>query len=160
MEVESPTGLLSLTYRAPEASEGRGFNATYRIADYCLPWEGLCKGSDGGCYTLKQRCDGHWDCAETGLDEDGCGDCPAGYFLCGTPALQRVGHFVGRPACYSIKERCNYQLNCADGSDERECKVCQPGTFHCDSDRCVYNCLSLALQPVRLNLVYEERLST
>lgn len=137
VEVESPTGLLSLTYRAQEPFEGRGFNATYRIADYCLPWEGLCKGSEGGCYTQKQRCDGHWDCAETGLDEDGCGGCPAGYFPCGTLALQRVGH-LGRPACYSIKERCNYQLNCADGSDERECKVCQPGTFHCDSDRCVF----------------------
>ncbi|KAM9500044.1 low-density lipoprotein receptor-related protein 10 isoform 1-T2 [Clarias gariepinus] len=136
VEVESPTGLLSVTYRVQEASDGRGFNATYRIADYCLPWEGLCKGSDGGCYTSKQRCDGHWDCAETGLDEDGCGGCPAGYFPCGTLALQRTAH--SRPACYSIKERCNYQLNCADGSDERECKVCQPGTFHCDSDRCVF----------------------
>ncbi|KAF5891159.1 low-density lipoprotein receptor-related protein 10, partial [Clarias magur] len=136
VEVESPTGLLSLTYRVQEASDGRGFNATYRIADYCLPGEGLCKGSDGGCYMSKQHCDGHWDCAETGLDEDGCGGCPAGYFPCGTLALQRTPH--SRPACYSIKERCNYQLNCADGSDERECKVCQPGTFHCDSDRCVF----------------------
>ncbi|KAF7706573.1 low-density lipoprotein receptor-related protein 10, partial [Silurus meridionalis] len=136
VEVESPTGLLSLTYRAQEASEGRGFNATYRIADYCLPWEGLCKGSEGGCYTPKQHCDGHWDCAETGLDEDGCGGCPAGYFPCGT--LQKMGHLVGRPSCYSFKDRCNYQLNCADGSDERECKVCQPGTFHCDSERCVF----------------------
>ncbi|KAG7330408.1 hypothetical protein KOW79_006630 [Hemibagrus wyckioides] len=138
VNVESPTGLLSVIYRVQEASDGRGFNATYRIADYCLPWEGLCKGSEGGCYTPKQRCDGHWDCTETGLDEDGCGGCSAGYFPCGTLALQRVGHLVGRPACYSIKERCNYQLNCADGSDERECKVCQPGTFHCDSDRCVF----------------------
>ncbi|TSN12237.1 Low-density lipoprotein receptor-related protein 10 [Bagarius yarrelli] len=138
VEVASPTGLLSVIYRVAEASEGRGFNATYRIADYCLPWEGLCKGSVGGCYTPKQRCDGHWDCVETGLDEDGCGGCSAGYFPCGTLALQRAGHLVARPACYSIKERCNYQLNCADGSDERECKVCQPGTFHCDSDRCVF----------------------
>lgn len=137
VDVESDTGLLSLTYRAPEASVGRGFNATYRIADYCLPWEGLCKGSEGGCYTPKQRCDGHWDCEETGLDEDGCGGCPAGYFPCGTPTLQRAVHIVGRPACYSSKERCNYQLNCADGSDEKDCKVCRPGTFHCDSDRYV-----------------------
>ncbi|XP_060730853.1 low-density lipoprotein receptor-related protein 10 [Tachysurus vachellii] len=137
VEVESPTGLLSVIYHVQEASEGRGFNATYRIADYCLPWEGLCKGSEGGCYTPKQRCDGHWDCAETGLDEDGCGGCSAGYFPCGTLPQSRAGH-LSRPTCYSIKERCNYQLNCADGSDERECKVCQPGTFHCDSDRCVF----------------------
>ncbi|XP_072543597.1 low-density lipoprotein receptor-related protein 10 [Salminus brasiliensis] len=136
VEVESQTGLLSLTYHTPAGSEGRGFNATYRIADYCLPWEGLCKGSEGGCYTQKQRCDGHWDCAETGLDEEGCGGCPAGHFSCG--AVQRTGHVIGRPFCYSLTDRCNYQLNCADGSDERECTVCQPGTFHCDSDRCVF----------------------
>ena len=46
-------------------------------------------------------------------------------------------HFAGRPVCYPVTERCNYQLYCADGSDERDCTVCQPGTFHCDSDRSV-----------------------
>ncbi|KAL6490884.1 hypothetical protein MHYP_G00012290 [Metynnis hypsauchen] len=136
VEVESKTGLLSVTYHAQAGSDGRGFNATYRIADYCLPWEGLCKGSEGGCYTQKQRCDGHWDCPETGRDEEGCGGCPAGHFPCGP--VQRAGHVIGRPLCYIATERCNYQLSCADGSDERECTVCQPGTFHCDSDRCVF----------------------
>ncbi|XP_026867323.2 low-density lipoprotein receptor-related protein 10 [Electrophorus electricus] len=138
VEVESQTGLLSLTYNMQARSEGQGFNATYRIADYCLPWEGPCKGSEGGCFTQKQRCDGHWDCAETGVDEVGCGGCPAGHFPCGPLAMQRVSHLTSRPVCFSIHERCNYQLNCADGSDERECTICQPGTFHCDSDRCVF----------------------
>lgn len=46
--------------------------------------------------------------------------------------------FSGRPVCYPVTERCNYQLYCADGSDERDCTVCQPGTFHCDSDRSVF----------------------
>lgn len=136
VEVESQTGLLSVIYHTRAGSKGWGFNATYRIADYCLPWEGLCKGSEGGCYTQKQRCDGHWDCAETGLDEEGCGGCPAGHFPCLSD--KRTSHVIGRPFCYSLNERCNYQLNCADGSDERECTVCQPGTFHCDSDRCVF----------------------
>ncbi|XP_052006580.1 low-density lipoprotein receptor-related protein 10-like [Xyrauchen texanus] len=138
VEVESHTGLLTLIYHTITASDGQGFNATYRITDYCLPWEGLCGGSDGGCYTLKQRCDGHWDCPETGLDEEGCGGCPAGHFLCGIGGMQKAGHQQGKPNCFSIHERCNYQLNCADGSDERECTFCQPGTFHCDSDRCVF----------------------
>ncbi|XP_030636121.1 low-density lipoprotein receptor-related protein 10 [Chanos chanos] len=138
VEVESRTGLLSLIYRTLPSSDGWGFNATYRISDYCLPWEGLCKGSGGGCFTPKQRCDGHWDCPETGLDEEGCGGCPPGHYPCGGIAAQRAGHFVGRPVCFSAKERCNYQLNCADGSDERDCTICQPGTFHCDSDRCVF----------------------
>ncbi|XP_076849580.1 low-density lipoprotein receptor-related protein 10-like [Brachyhypopomus gauderio] len=137
VQVESRTGLLSLTYNMQAGSEGRGFNATYRIADYCLPWEGPCKGSEGGCFTQLQRCDGHWDCAETGLDEVGCGGCPAGQFPCGPLVVQRAG-VMSRPVCFSIQDRCNYQLNCADGSDERDCTVCQPGTFHCDSDRCVF----------------------
>nr|XP_055055534.1 low-density lipoprotein receptor-related protein 10 [Misgurnus anguillicaudatus]XP_055055543.1 low-density lipoprotein receptor-related protein 10 [Misgurnus anguillicaudatus]XP_055055551.1 low-density lipoprotein receptor-related protein 10 [Misgurnus anguillicaudatus]XP_055055560.1 low-density lipoprotein receptor-related protein 10 [Misgurnus anguillicaudatus] len=138
VEVESHTGLLSLIYRTPSASKGWGFNATYRIKDYCFPWEGLCGGSMGGCYTQKQRCDGHWDCPETGLDEEACGGCPAGHFLCGAGNLQKAGHQMIRSVCFSINERCNYQLNCADGSDERECTICQHGTFHCDSDRCVF----------------------
>lgn len=138
VEVESHTGLLSLIYRTPSASKGWGFNATYRIKDYCFPWEGLCGGSLGGCYTQKQRCDGHWDCPETGLDEEACGGCPAGHFLCGAGNLQKTGHQMIRSVCFSINERCNYQLNCADGSDERECTICQHGTFHCDSDRCVF----------------------
>lgn len=137
VEVESHTGFLSLIYHTQPASEGRGFNATYRITDYCFPWEGLCGGSMGGCYTQKQRCDGHWDCPETGLDEEGCGGCPAGHFLCGVGGMQKAGHPLSRPVCFSIHERCNYQLNCADGSDEKECTICQHGTFHCDSDRFV-----------------------
>ncbi|RXN21539.1 leishmanolysin-like peptidase isoform X1 [Labeo rohita] len=130
VEVESHTGFLSLIYHMEPSVEGRGFNATYRIKDYCLPWEELCGGSMGGCYSAKQRCDGHWDCPETGLDEEGCWGCPAGHFLCGMGGI----HQTGRPVCFSIHERCNYQLNCADGTDERECTICQPGTFHCDSD--------------------------
>ncbi|XP_016410724.1 low-density lipoprotein receptor-related protein 10 [Sinocyclocheilus rhinocerous] len=129
VEVESHTGLLSLIYHMEPSMEGRGFNATYRITDYCLPWEELCGGSMGGCYTAKQRCDGHWDCPETGLDEEACWGCPAGHFLCGMVGI----HQTGRTVCFSIHDRCNYQLNCADGTDERECTICQPGTFHCDS---------------------------
>ncbi|TRY57488.1 hypothetical protein DNTS_014234 [Danionella cerebrum] len=138
IEVESRTGLLSLIYHMEPSLEGRGFNATYRITDYCLPWEELCGGSIGGCYTSKQRCDGHWDCPETGLDEEGCWGCPAGQFFCGMGGILKPGHQLGHPVCYSIHERCNYQLSCPDGTDERECSICQPGTFHCDSDRCVF----------------------
>lgn len=135
VEVESRTGVMSLAYHTMPASEGRGFNATYRISGYCLPWEGVCGGSDGGCYTQKQQCDGHWDCAATGRDEEGCGGCPKGHFLCGAPGASHPGHYGSRPVCFTLKDRCNYQLNCVDGSDERECTICQPGTFHCDMDR-------------------------
>ncbi|KAL0189261.1 hypothetical protein M9458_016360, partial [Cirrhinus mrigala] len=37
VEVESHTGFLSLIYHMEPSGEGRGFNATYRIKDYCLP---------------------------------------------------------------------------------------------------------------------------
>uniref|UniRef100_A0A4W5JE48 Low density lipoprotein receptor-related protein 10 n=1 Tax=Hucho hucho TaxID=62062 RepID=A0A4W5JE48_9TELE len=141
IQVESRTGLLSLTYRTLPGSEGLGFNATYRVRGYCPPWEGKCGGAAGGCYTQEQKCDGHWDCPETGYDEAGCRGCPRDQFACGVAGQRALlaGHsFLGRPVCFPAKERCNYRLYCSDGSDERDCSICQPGTFHCDSDRCVF----------------------
>ncbi|XP_037335112.2 low-density lipoprotein receptor-related protein 10 isoform X2 [Pungitius pungitius] len=136
IQVESHTGLLSLAYEAASGSEGRGFNATFHVGSYCPPWEGRCGGAAGGCFTQEQRCNGKWDCPETGRDEQGCRGCGADQFACGVAAAP--SRFSGRPVCYPATERCNYQLYCADGSDERDCTACQPGTFHCDSDRCVF----------------------
>ncbi|XP_014011605.1 low-density lipoprotein receptor-related protein 10 [Salmo salar] len=141
IQVESRTGLLSLTYRTLPGSVGLGFNATYRVGGYCPPWEGKCGGAAGGCYTQEQKCDGRWDCPETGHDEAGCRGCPIDQFACGGVGQRAVlaGHnFIGRSVCFPAKERCNYQLYCADGSDEKDCTICQPGTFHCDSNRCVF----------------------
>lgn len=146
IQVESNTGLLSLVYETLPGSEGNGFNATFHVGTYCPPWEGRCGGAAGGCFTQEQRCDGKWDCPETGKDEEGCRGCSVNQFACGV-AGQRAStssHFAGRPVCYPVKERCNYQLYCADGSDERDCTLCQPGTFHCDSDRSVHVRISLA----------------
>lgn len=138
VKVESHTGVLSLLYHTLPASEGRGFNATYRVEGYCLPWEGVCGGPEGGCYTQQQRCDGHWDCVSTGRDEEACWGCPRAHFPCGPPRPEHFGGGGGgHVACFVLEDRCNYKLNCADGSDERECSVCQPGTFHCDIERCV-----------------------
>lgn len=140
IQVESHTGMLSLTYQTIPGSEGSGFNATFRVGTYCPPWEGRCGGAAGGCFTQEQRCDGKWDCPETGRDEEGCRGCSRSQFACGVAGQRSVvsSHFTGRPVCYPVTERCNYQLYCADGSDEKDCTVCQPGTFHCDSDRCVF----------------------
>ncbi|KAM8900689.1 low-density lipoprotein receptor-related protein 10 isoform 1-T2 [Spinachia spinachia] len=135
IQVESHTGLLSMAYATVRGSEGRGFNATFHVGTYCPPWEGRCGGAAGGCFTQEQRCDGKWDCPETGKDEEGCRGCGVNQFACGVAASSR---FIGRPVCYLATEHCNYQLYCADGSDERDCTACQPGTFHCDSDRCVF----------------------
>ncbi|XP_059211212.1 low-density lipoprotein receptor-related protein 10 [Centropristis striata] len=140
VQVESHTGLMSMTYETLPSSEGSGFNATFHVGTYCPPWEGRCGGAAGGCYTKEQHCDGKWDCPETGKDEEGCRGCGINQFACGVAGQRAVAssHFAGRPVCYPVTERCNYQLYCADGSDERDCTVCQPGTFHCDSDRCVF----------------------
>ncbi|KAM7377226.1 hypothetical protein PAMA_013825 [Pampus argenteus] len=140
VQVESHTGLLSLTYQTLPSSEGSGFNATFHVGTYCPPWEGRCGGTSGGCFTQEQHCDGKWDCPETGKDEEGCRGCSLNHFACGVAGQRTVAssHFANRPVCYPVSERCNYQLYCADGSDERDCTVCQPGTFHCDSDRCVF----------------------
>ncbi|KAF6728251.1 Low-density lipoprotein receptor-related protein 10 [Oryzias melastigma] len=121
VQVESHTGLMSLVYETFPGSEAGGFKATFHVGSYCPPSEYRCGGSMGGCYTKEQRCDGKWDCPETGKDEEACRGC-------GT----------NQPVCYPATERCNYQLYCADLSDEKDCTVCQPGTFHCDSDRCVF----------------------
>ncbi|KAM9717509.1 LOW QUALITY PROTEIN: low-density lipoprotein receptor-related protein 10 [Menidia menidia] len=147
--VESRTGLLSLAFERPPGSPGGGFRATFHVGGYCPPWEGRCGGAGGGggrggrgggCFTPEQRCDGRWDCPGTGADEEGCRGCSPGQFACGAAGQRAAGaaggHYSGRPVCYPATERCNYQLYCADGSDERDCTVCQPGTFHCDSDRC------------------------
>ncbi|KAM9424994.1 low-density lipoprotein receptor-related protein 10 [Pholidichthys leucotaenia] len=140
VQVESHTGLMSLKYETLPDTEGSGFNATFHVGGYCPPWEGRCGGAAGSCYTQEQRCDGKWDCPETGKDEEGCRGCSQNQFACGVAGQRAVAssHFSGRPVCYPMTERCNYQLYCADGSDERDCTVCQPGTFHCDSDRCVF----------------------
>ncbi|XP_053715624.1 low-density lipoprotein receptor-related protein 10 [Synchiropus splendidus] len=140
VQVESHTGLLSLTYQTLPGSVGSGFNATFHVGSYCPPGEGRCGGAAGGCFTKEQECDGMWDCPETGKDEEGCQGCSLNQFACGMAGQRMVAssHFPGRPVCYPVSERCNYQLYCADGSDERDCTVCQKGTFHCDSDRCVF----------------------
>ncbi|XP_068443874.1 low-density lipoprotein receptor-related protein 10 isoform X1 [Clinocottus analis] len=140
IQVESHTGLLSMKYETLLGSDGSGFNATFHVGTYCPPWEGRCGGAAGGCFNQEQRCDGKWDCPETGKDEEGCRGCNLNQFACGVAGQRAVpsSHFAGRPVCYPVTERCNYQLYCADGSDERDCTVCQPGTFHCDSDRCVF----------------------
>ncbi|XP_036072470.1 low-density lipoprotein receptor-related protein 10 [Oryzias melastigma] len=140
VQVESHTGLMSLVYETFPGSEAGGFKATFHVGSYCPPSEYRCGGSMGGCYTKEQRCDGKWDCPETGKDEEACRGCGTNQFACGMVGQKAVApsHFAGRPVCYPATERCNYQLYCADLSDEKDCTMCQPGTFHCDSDRCVF----------------------
>lgn len=140
IKVESRTGLMSLAFEKAAGSMGTGFKATFHVGSYCPPWETRCGGPSGGCFTKEQRCDGKWDCPETGKDEQGCRGCSENQFACGL-AGQRAAvgsRYPGTPVCYPVTERCNYQLYCTDGSDEKDCSVCQPGTFHCDSNRCVF----------------------
>ncbi|PWA28833.1 hypothetical protein CCH79_00012889 [Gambusia affinis] len=140
LKVESHTGLMSLVFEKAAGSMGTGFKATFHVGSYCPPWESRCGGAAGGCFTKEQRCDGKWDCPETGKDEQGCRGCSENQFACGLAGQRALppSRYPGTPVCYPVTERCNYQLYCTDGSDEKDCSVCQPGTFHCDSNRCVF----------------------
>lgn len=138
--VETLSGQAVVSYHTVAWSNGRGFNATYHVRGYCLPWDRPCGlGSGLGasenlgerCYSEAQRCDGSWDCAD-GTDEEGCPGCPPGHYPCGAAGTP------GATACYLPADRCNYQTFCADGADERRCRHCQPGNFRCRDEKCVY----------------------
>lgn len=138
--VETLSGQAIVAYHTVPWSSSRGFNATYHVQGYCLPWDRPCglgsglgtsEGLGERCYSEAQRCDGSWDCAD-GTDEENCPSCPPGHYPCGAAGSP------GATACYLHADRCNYQTFCTDGADERHCRYCQPGNFRCRDEKCVY----------------------
>ncbi|EHH62202.1 hypothetical protein EGM_20440, partial [Macaca fascicularis] len=133
VSLEAAQGRLTVAYHARARSAGHGFNATYQVKGYCLPWEQPCGSSsdsdggsagDQGCFSEPQRCDG-W---ASGRDEQGCPACPPDQYPCEG----------GSGLCYTPADRCNNQKSCPDGADEKNCFSCQPGTFHCGTNLCIF----------------------
>ncbi|XP_043455016.1 low-density lipoprotein receptor-related protein 3 isoform X2 [Prionailurus bengalensis] len=136
VSLEAAQGRLTVAYHARARSAGHGFNATYQVKGYCLPWEQPCGSSsegaagdagEQGCFSEPQRCDGWWHCA-SGRDEQGCPACPPDQYPCEG----------GSGLCYAPADRCNNQKSCPDGADEKNCFSCQPGTFHCGTNLCIF----------------------
>ncbi|XP_045387720.1 low-density lipoprotein receptor-related protein 3 isoform X2 [Lemur catta] len=136
VSLEAAQGRLTVAYHARARSAGHGFNATYQVKGYCLPWEQPCGNSaegdgdgsgDQGCFSEPQRCDGWWHCP-SGRDEQGCPACPPDQYPCEG----------GSGLCYTPADRCNNQKSCPDGADEKNCFSCQPGTFHCGTNLCIF----------------------
>ncbi|XP_033849753.3 low-density lipoprotein receptor-related protein 12-like isoform X2 [Acipenser ruthenus] len=123
--VVSSSGQIRIHFYVDKINAARGFNATYQVEGFCLPWEIPC-GGNWGCYTEQQRCDGYWHCPN-GRDEVNCSTCQKDEFPCTRNGI-----------CYLRSDRCNYQNRCPNGSDEKNCFFCQPGNFHCKNNRCVF----------------------
>ncbi|XP_072119061.1 low-density lipoprotein receptor-related protein 12 isoform X1 [Mobula birostris] len=123
--VISSSGQVRIHFHADKVNAARGFNATYQVEGFCLPWEIPC-GGNWGCYFEQQRCDGYWHCPN-GRDEHNCSSCQKDEFPCSRSGV-----------CYPLADRCNYQNHCPNGSDEKNCFFCQPGNFHCKNNRCVF----------------------
>lgn len=129
--IESTSNWMKVIFYSNKYDEFRGFNITYQFKGVCLPEQLACLG-ETDCFYPGGRCDGVWDCVQTGFDETGCDHCNKGDYSCGIDTDQ----------CYHPSDRCNGIARCANKADESNCSsaMCsnQNGTFLCDNKRCIY----------------------
>ncbi|KAF3837150.1 hypothetical protein F7725_004614 [Dissostichus mawsoni] len=126
VQVESHTGLLSMTYETLPESEGNGFNATFHVGTYCPPGRVGAGGRREDASPRSSAATGSGTVPRRG--RMGVAEAAAPTSLRADWQVRGQWRPVASPAYRCVFEswRCDGQVDCKDGTDELNCTVILP----------------------------------